>query len=52
MWIGPLTLVAARTILLVIGQAIVAGIYLLRRHPSPWRRLAMVDLFGTFADIG
>ena len=50
---GPMTLVVARTFLLVIAQALVAVVYALRRHPSPWQAAApWWSIYGTAADIG
>ena len=52
-WAGPLILVAGRTILIVLAQAIFALVFLLRHHPSPWLAAApWWTVFGTIADIG
>lgn len=52
-WTGPLVLVVARTFLLVMAQALVAGVYALRHHPSPWLAAApWWTIYGTLADIG
>jgi len=52
-WTGPITLVAARTFLLLTAQALLAGVYGLRHHPSPWKAAApWWSIYGTLADIG
>ncbi len=52
-WAGPITVVLARTFLLVMAQALVAGIYVLRRRPSPWQPAApWWSVYGTIADLG
>jgi hypothetical protein len=52
-WAGPLLLVTSRTVLAVVAQAIVAFIYVLRRHPSPWQAATpWWSIYGTLVDIG
>lgn len=52
-WTGPLVMVTGRTVLAVIAQAIVAFIYVLRHHPSPWKAAApWWTIYGTLVDIG
>jgi hypothetical protein len=52
-WTGPITLVAARTFLLVVVQGLVAVVYALRHHPSPWQAAApWWSIYGTLVDIG
>jgi len=52
-WTGPMTLVVARAFLLVIAQAMVAVVYALCHHPSPWQAAApWWSIYGTFVDIG
>ncbi len=52
-WAGPLILVAGRTMLIVLAQAIFALVFLLRHHPSPWLAAApWWTVFGTIVDIG
>lgn len=52
-WTGPMTVVVARTFLLVIAQALVAVVYALRHHPSPWQAAApWWSIYGTLVDIG
>jgi len=52
-WIGPLLLVAARSILLLISQGLLALIlFLLHRH-TPWRAAGdWWSVYGTLVDIG
>jgi membrane protease YdiL (CAAX protease family) len=53
LWAGPLAAVSARTVLMILAQASVAGLYLLRHHPSPWRAAApWWSVYGTLVDIG
>jgi hypothetical protein len=52
-WTGPVTLVLARTFLLLLMQAMLAGVYAFRHHPSPWQAAApWWSVFGTAVDIG
>jgi uncharacterized protein len=52
-WTGPITLVMARTFLLLAAQAVLAGVYALRHHPSPWRAAApWWSIYGTLVDLG
>lgn len=51
-WSAPLTLVVARTLLLLAMQALLAGVYVLRRNPSPWAAAApWWSIYGTLVDI-
>ena len=53
LWAGPLAAVSARTVLMILAQASVAGFYLLRHHPSPWRAAApWWSVYGILVDIG
>ena len=53
LWAGPLAAVSARTVLMILAQASVAGFYLLLHHPSPWRAAApWWSVYGTLVDIG
>ena len=52
-WIGPLLLVSARSVLLIVSQGFVALILLARHHPSPWREAGYWwNVYGTLVDIG
>ncbi len=52
-WTGPLTLVVARTVLLLLLQALLAGFYAWRGNPSPWRAAApWWSIYGTLVDVG
>jgi hypothetical protein len=52
-WTGPVTLVVARTFLLMAAQAGLAGIFALQGRPSPWQAAAAWwTIYGTLADIG
>ena len=52
-WAGPLLVLTGRTVLAVVAQAIVAGVYLLRGDPTPWRAAApWWTVYGTLVDIG
>lgn len=52
-WAGPLALTAARTLLLLVVQAVVALGFLLRGHPSPWQAQApWWSVYATLVDIG
>ena len=39
-WTGPLIVVMARSFFMIAAQALVAAVYLVRRHPSPWNAAA------------
>jgi hypothetical protein len=48
LWAGPLAAVSARTVLMILAQASVAGLYL-----SPWRAAApWWSVYSTLVDIG
>jgi len=52
-WTGPILLVVARTLLLVIVQALVAAVFALRHVQSPWRAAApWWSVYGTVVDLG
>jgi hypothetical protein len=52
-WAGPLLLVSARTVLLLLAQALVALILLALHRPEPWRAAgAWWNIDGTLVDIG
>jgi hypothetical protein len=52
-WTGPLLLLAARSVLLVAAQALVALILLERGHATPWRAAGdWWTVYGTLVDIG
>ena len=52
-WVGPVVVVASRTVLAVVAQAIVAVIYVLRHNASAWRAAApWWSIYGTLVDLG
>jgi len=52
-WTGPLLLLMGRTVLAIVAQALVATVYLLRHHPSPWNAAApWWSVYGTLVDVG
>jgi uncharacterized protein len=52
-WAGPLVVLTGRTVLAAVAQGLVAGIYVLRHNPSPWRAAApWWTIYGTLVDIG
>lgn len=52
-WTWPLVLVFARLIFAVLAQALVAGIFAMQRHPTPWQAAApWWTVYGTLIDIG
>ena len=52
-WLGPLLVVTGRTVFAIVAQAVVAGLFVLRRHPSPWSAAApWWSVYGTLADLG
>jgi hypothetical protein len=52
-WAGPLVVLGARTLLLLLAQASVAGIYILRESSSPWgAAAAWWSVSWTVADLG
>ena len=52
-WVGPLVVVVGRGVFAVLAQVMVAGIYALRGHPSPWMAAApWWTVYGTLVDVG
>jgi hypothetical protein len=52
-WKWPVIIVFARLILAVLAQALVAGLYMLQGHPTPWQAAApWWIVYGTLIDIG
>jgi membrane protease YdiL (CAAX protease family) len=52
-WLGPLLVVTGRSVFLIAAQAVVAGIFVLFRHPSPWSAAApWWSVYATLADLG
>jgi hypothetical protein len=52
-WVGPLTVMTARSIFMIVAQALVAALYLLRGHPSAWNAAApWWTVYGTLVDVG
>lgn len=52
-WVGPLLLVAARPVLFLAMQAILALMFIAMRRPSPWQAAgAWWNVYGTLVDIG
>lgn len=52
-WTWPSVMVFARLIFAVLAQALVAGIFAMQRHPTPWRAAApWWTVYGTLIDIG
>ncbi|HXX99786.1 MAG TPA: CPBP family glutamic-type intramembrane protease [Candidatus Limnocylindrales bacterium] len=52
-WVGPLLVLTGRSVFMIFAQGIVAGIYLLRGHPSPWNAAApWWTVYGTLVDLG
>jgi hypothetical protein len=50
---GPLTLVVARSLLLVIVQGLLAAAYALRHNPQPWHAAApWWSVYATLVDLG
>lgn len=51
-WTGPLLLLSARTVLLIVFQALMALILLALKRPTPWQEAGRWwSVFGTFVDI-
>ena len=51
-WAGPLLMVAARPVLFVALQAVLATVFALRHQPSAWRGAgAWWSVYGTLVDI-
>jgi membrane protease YdiL (CAAX protease family) len=52
-WAWPLIIVFTRLIFAVFAQAVVAGLYMLLGHPTPWQAAApWWIVYGTLIDIG
>ena len=52
-WKWPLMIVFARLIFAVLAQALVAGLYLIQGHATPWQAAApWWIVYGTLIDIG
>lgn len=52
-WAGPLVVLIARSVFMVVAQALVAGVYLARGHSSPWNAAApWWTVYATLVDIG
>ena len=52
-WKWPVIIVFARLIFAVLAQALVAGLYMLKGHPTPWQAAApWWIVYGTLIDIG
>jgi hypothetical protein len=52
-WLRPLLVVTGRSVFFILAQAVVAVIFVLLHHPSPWRAAApWWSVYGTLADLG
>jgi len=52
-WAGPLLVMIGRSFFMIVAQALVASIYWLRGHLSPWNAAApWWTVYGTLVDIG
>jgi membrane protease YdiL (CAAX protease family) len=52
-WAWPVIIVFARLIFAVLAQALVAGLYMLKGHPTPWQAAApWWIVYGTLIDLG
>jgi len=52
-WTGPLLLATGRSGMILLAQAVAAGVFALRGHPSPWRAAApWWTVYGTLVDLG
>lgn len=52
-WTWPVIMVFARLVLAVLAQALVAGLFMLQGHPTPWQAAApWWIVYGTLIDIG
>jgi membrane protease YdiL (CAAX protease family) len=52
-WAWPVIIVFARFIFAVLAQALVAGLFMLQGHPTPWQAAApWWIVYGTLIDIG
>jgi hypothetical protein len=52
-WAGPVIVMIGRSIFMIAAQALVAAIFAVRGHPSPWNAAApWWSVWGTLVDIG
>jgi hypothetical protein len=52
-WAGPLLLVSARTVLLLVTQGLLALVFFAQHRPMPWRAAGDYwAVYGTLVDIG
>jgi hypothetical protein len=52
-WRNTLIVLVGRSALMIVSQALVAAIYLLRSHPSPWSAAApWWSVYATLVDLG
>jgi len=52
-WLGPLLVMIGRSFFMIVAQALVAAIFWLRGHPSPWNAAApWWTVYGTLVDVG
>jgi uncharacterized protein len=52
-WAGPLIVMMGRSFFMIVAQALVASIYWLRGHPSPWNAAApWWTVYATLVDVG
>ena len=52
-WKWPVIMILARFILAVLARALVAGLFMLKGHATPWQAAApWWPVFGTLIDIG
>jgi len=52
-WKWPVIIVFARLVLAVLAQGLVAGLFLLQGHPTPWQAAApWWIVYGTLIDVG
>jgi membrane protease YdiL (CAAX protease family) len=52
-WAGPLIVMTGRSFFMIVAQALVASIYWLRGHSSPWNAAApWWTVYGTLVDVG
>jgi uncharacterized protein len=52
-WSGPVLMLFARLVLALLAQALVAGLFALQGHPSPWEASApWFTVYGTLIDVG
>jgi hypothetical protein len=52
-WTGPLLLATGRNGLILLAQAVPAGVFASQGHPAPWRPAApWWTVYGTLVDLG